>query len=309
MTFAGNGATDGTMADQTVPYDTATALSANAFTRDGYTFAGWNGAADGTGTAYAAGANVTLTGDLTLYAQWSKNFTPPPPSDDDGGDSTPTTFAPMIAAAEHGRLTVEPQNAKIGDKVTILAVSDAGWQFARVTVTDVQGKKVPVRYENGKPTFTQPVGPVKIEGVFAPVPEPLDTLPPVVSSPQSLTVNGAAQSVEAYNVGGTNFFKLRDLAALLRGTAAQFDVRYDAARRTVVLTTGKTYEGEVGTGFADLSATAVVSSQTVEIDGRRVELTAVNIGGSNFFGLRELAAFLGFGVEFDAATNTARVTG
>ena len=32
----------GTMSDETEPYNTATALTANAFTKTGYTFSGWN---------------------------------------------------------------------------------------------------------------------------------------------------------------------------------------------------------------------------------------------------------------------------
>lgn len=44
---------------------------------DDYKFAGWNTAADGSGTAYAANRPLTLEGDLVLYAQWSQvaNFT------------------------------------------------------------------------------------------------------------------------------------------------------------------------------------------------------------------------------------------
>ncbi|MEE1069892.1 MAG: DUF4832 domain-containing protein [Paludibacteraceae bacterium] len=36
-----------------------------------YTFAGWNTAADGTGTSYAAGEAITITENTTLYAQWT----------------------------------------------------------------------------------------------------------------------------------------------------------------------------------------------------------------------------------------------
>ena len=39
---------------------------------------------------------------------------------------------------------------------------------------------------------------------------------------------------------------LRDLAALLRGTPAQFNVAYDAARNAVVVTKGQPYAGEAG---------------------------------------------------------------
>lgn len=50
-------------------------VSATVPTRDGYTFVGWNTAADGSGTDKAAGDNVVLTSDVVLYAQWRQNFT------------------------------------------------------------------------------------------------------------------------------------------------------------------------------------------------------------------------------------------
>lgn len=56
---------------QKVAPSTATPLLSNPFTRENYTFDGWNTAADGSGTFYADGANITLTADTTLYAQWS----------------------------------------------------------------------------------------------------------------------------------------------------------------------------------------------------------------------------------------------
>ena len=46
-------------------------LSSTVPTREGYTFAGWNTAADGSGTAYEAGAEYTTEDDATLYAQWN----------------------------------------------------------------------------------------------------------------------------------------------------------------------------------------------------------------------------------------------
>lgn len=54
---------------------TATAAEAGVFLRKGHTFAGWNTKADGTGTAYQAGADVAYPAEgdtLTLYAQWKR---------------------------------------------------------------------------------------------------------------------------------------------------------------------------------------------------------------------------------------------
>lgn len=77
VTFDKNGSAEypveGTMAAQTVLEKTDTALNANAFTRKGYNFTGWNTAADGTGTPYEDKATVNLTENTTLYAQWEDN--------------------------------------------------------------------------------------------------------------------------------------------------------------------------------------------------------------------------------------------
>ena len=75
--FNGNGSTGGLMAPETD--FTPTPLSANAFSRTGYVFAGWNSAADGSGTAYADGASDPFTANQTLFAQWTINATNPAP--------------------------------------------------------------------------------------------------------------------------------------------------------------------------------------------------------------------------------------
>ena len=70
IAFNANGGV-GEMAAQTFEVGVDTALNANAFTREGYKFIGWNTAADGSGATYAdEGAILELTGDMTLYAQW-----------------------------------------------------------------------------------------------------------------------------------------------------------------------------------------------------------------------------------------------
>lgn len=50
--------------------DKVTVLGGNGFSREGYTFNGWNAAADGSGTGYAARDIFTITENITLYAQW-----------------------------------------------------------------------------------------------------------------------------------------------------------------------------------------------------------------------------------------------
>ena len=69
VTYDANGG-KGAMASQTVNAGGSVTISANAFTRSGYTFTGWNTASDGSGTSYTVGQQVSLTNNLTLYAQW-----------------------------------------------------------------------------------------------------------------------------------------------------------------------------------------------------------------------------------------------
>jgi hypothetical protein len=135
--------------------------------------------------------------------------------------------------------------------------------------------------------------------------------PVIVKSPQKLSVNGELKETEIYNIDGTNFFKLRDLAALLNGTPYQFNVDYDKAANAIVVKTKTPYTtangGELKTGV-DNSSKAVRSAQSLLIDGKAVDLEAYNIGGTNFFGLRALEPYIGYTVGYDSATNTATIT-
>ena len=69
VTFDANGGA-GSMDVLTADLGTTVTLPASTFTREGYVFAGWNTAADGTGTAIVNGGQLTLGSDATLYAQW-----------------------------------------------------------------------------------------------------------------------------------------------------------------------------------------------------------------------------------------------
>ena len=46
-------------------------VSNNDYLKTGYNFAGWNTAADGSGTSYAEGDPYNITSNVTLYAQWT----------------------------------------------------------------------------------------------------------------------------------------------------------------------------------------------------------------------------------------------
>ena len=76
--YNGNGSTSGSTATSTHTYGVAKNLTENGFKRTGYTFAGWNTKADGSGTSYKNTQSVkNLTASdgaiVNLYARWYVN--------------------------------------------------------------------------------------------------------------------------------------------------------------------------------------------------------------------------------------------
>ncbi|CAN2230032.1 Listeria/Bacterioides repeat [Candidatus Nanopelagicaceae bacterium] len=72
VTFDSNTATSGTKPSNAalVPGQTVT-LSQGTLAKTGYTFAGWNTAANGSGTRYETGTAFSSSTNITLYAQWN----------------------------------------------------------------------------------------------------------------------------------------------------------------------------------------------------------------------------------------------
>ena len=173
--------------------------------------------------------------------------------------------------------------------ITTAVVRDVVWMYLKEKLAGTVGSD-----------YAAPQGRITVE-----------TKPAVQMTTQNLTINGEAKTAEIYNIDGYNYFKLRDMAALLNGTGSQFSVDYDETTRTMIVKTGEAYTaigGELEIG-ADKSATAVKSSQALTINGETVtDLTAYNLADNNFFKLKELGAKLGFGVDYDEATRTMVVT-
>ena len=133
--------------------------------------------------------------------------------------------------------------------------------------------------------------------------------PSLTAIPTSATVlvNGANVAFDAYNIGGSNYFKLRDIAFALSGTEKQFDVEWrDPA---IMLTSGKSYTvlgGEMegkGTG----NKTPTPTNSAVYLDGKEVLFSAYYIEGNNYFKLRDIGETFDFGVDWDGAAQTIRI--
>lgn len=111
--------------------------------------------------------------------------------------------------------------------------------------------------------------------------------------------------IAAYNIGGNNYFRIRDLAEKFNGTGSQFNVVWNAAANQVELLTGQPYvpEETERVYFGDMEQ-AIPASAALLIDGQAVPVTAYNIKGSNFYKLRDLSSALSFEPAWIAEKNT-----
>lgn len=112
----------GTTTTQQVDYNTATALTANTFSRTGYTFLGWALTADGA-KEYNDGASITITAATTLYAVWQVN-------------THKVTFSPSPTGAivKVNNSSNSPVNSvSYGSTVTIVITSAAHYSVSSVT--------------------------------------------------------------------------------------------------------------------------------------------------------------------------------
>ena len=131
------------------------------------------------------------------------------------------------------------------------------------------------------------------------------------ASPTASTVlvDGNEVAFDAYKIADNNYFKLRDLAFTLSGTAKQFDVGWDGANNAISLTSGQSYTiagGEMS-GKGGGAKEAATTDSRIFLDGREVRFTAYNIDGNNYFKLRDIGEAFNFGVDWDDTRDTVGI--
>lgn len=99
-------------------------LEANAFTRAGYNFSGWNTAPNGSGTAYTNRQAVRLSSDTMLYAQWSVRSAPSY-SDDSSWSSDSSTSASVSVPVSGGASSLSVNASVSGTTASIGNITES----------------------------------------------------------------------------------------------------------------------------------------------------------------------------------------
>ncbi|MDU5466857.1 MAG: hypothetical protein E6084_03160 [Peptoniphilus harei] len=129
----------------------------------------------------------------------------------------------------------------------------------------------------------------------------------VKASSQKVKLNGKDVVIYGYIIDNYNYFKLRDVAAVLKDTEAKFGVEYKDAVAT--LTKGADYKvADTDQKEVKKVSKGILTNDKVMVGDKALTATAYKIDNSNYYKLRDLGEALGFGVDFDKATNTVLLT-
>ena len=125
----------------------------------------------------------------------------------------------------------------------------------------------------------------------------------VKATTQKVKLDGKDVVIYGYNIDGYNYFKLRDLAAVLKDTKAKFGVEYKDAM--VTLTKGADYKvAETDQKEVKAMSKGMLTNDKVMVGDKALTATAYKVDDSNYYKLRDLGEALGFGVDYDKATNS-----
>ena len=134
------------MANETVT------LPQNGFSREGFTFIGWNTNRYGRGIAYSDKATIILTKDITLYAQWEIS-----------------TYTITVETAENGTVSVSDLVSEAGWRIYITTIPDQLYAVESVTFKDEENHIIPINLNSNGPngyTFNMPETNVTINVSF-----------------------------------------------------------------------------------------------------------------------------------------------
>ncbi len=129
-------------------------------------------------------------------------------------------------------------------------------------------------------------------------------------STSRMTVNGKEVDVSGYSVNYSNYYKIRDIAMVLRNTTSRFDVSWDQRKSAIAISLDEKYTiigGELEESSISTTMDIEESQAPIYVDGREKEAKCYNIDGYTYFKIRDIADLVGFTVNWNEATQTIEI--
>lgn len=230
---------------------------------------------------------ATATYDLTVQKKKSSSSS---------SDTAAPTYGVSTSKTENGKLTISPEKAEAGEKVTIKATPDSGYQLDKVTVKDKDNSNVKLtKVNDNEYTFTMPKGKVSVDATFVQKDAADDNSVAEKSKIIKLQIGSRIVNVD-------NEAVIYDAAPVIRNDRTLVPIRI------VTETLG---------GKIDWNG--VTKEVTLNIDGKEIKMTIgktlekygvapVIIDGRTFVPVRFVVDELGATVAWDDATKTVTIT-
>lgn len=101
---------------------------------------------------------ITIDAENIIKAIWQDKSNPDKPNPDKPNQK----HAINITPSPYGEVIIDPREAKMGDKVTVRAIANYGYELVSLSVRDASGKLLPIN----KGQFIMPDGEVSISSIF-----------------------------------------------------------------------------------------------------------------------------------------------
>ena len=172
---------------------------------------------------------------------------------------------------------------------------DNNWKIVGADLSDPQQELIYEMVRSGKltiptsedgrtPNVASLNGPaLRAEGVLPALDEEENTIS------GNVAFGDKSANVTTATASGDTYYRLREVASLLSGTEASFDVTW-TSEDGVVIVKGTDYTAETA---AAAKGEAVAGTITVTVDGKTVEVDVVNVGNSNYVSASGLKVLLG----------------
>lgn len=129
-------------------------------------------------------------------------------------------------------------------------------------------------------------------------------------SQANLSINGRIYDILGYAIENSNYYKIRDIAMLIRTTPSRFEVGWDQKQDAITIKTGIKYS-PIGSELTDDTSTTLNISKTVApiyVDGDKVDVETYTINDSTYIKIRDLGDMVGFAVDWNGDTQTVEIT-
>jgi hypothetical protein len=221
ITYDGNGSTSGSApTDASSPYNSGSTVTvlgnSGSLAKTGYSFNGWNTAANGSGTTYSAGNTFAISSNTILYAQWLTNS----PTFNAGTLANFPATCTNTSSNTINSFTLSGINLTSDVTISSLngfsyALTSGGTYTSSLTLIPTSNSVSEIIYVKFSPTAVQSYnGNIEISGGGASsinvsaVAEAVNTIPTITTpTSASITLNSANLGGNTTSIGCTNIIE------------------------------------------------------------------------------------------------------